>query len=159
MRGEAARVVGLYLWVEGRVEWRASRWRRPPPRPQGGLPPHTPTARPAKLPRYEPLIAGPRQKADLVVLGETIPLVGARRPKYEDIAEPIPGPSTEYFGSLARRHNLHLVAGLYERQDHLIYNVAVLLGPDGTLLGKYRKTCLPRSEAAAGIAPGEIIRV
>ena len=37
----------------------------------------------------------------------------------------------------------------------MIYNVAVLLGPDGTLLGKYRKTCLPRNEAAAGITPGE----
>jgi predicted amidohydrolase len=105
---------------------------------------------------YEPLIAeAARQKADLVVLGETITLVGPQRPKYEDIAEPIPGPSTGYFGSLAKRHNLHIVAGLYERDEHLIYNVAVLLGPEGTLLGKYRKTCLPRNEAAAGVAPGE----
>ena len=50
---------------------------------------------------YEPFIAeAARQKADLVVLGETITLVGLKRPKYEDIAEPVPGPSTEYFGSL-----------------------------------------------------------
>lgn len=105
---------------------------------------------------YEPLIAeAARQKAHLVVLGETITLVGARRPKYEDIAEPVPGPSSNYFGSLAKRYNLHVVAGLYERDEHLIYNVAVLLGPDGRLLGKYRKVCLPRNEAAGGIAPGE----
>jgi predicted amidohydrolase len=105
---------------------------------------------------YEPLIVeAARQKADLVVLGETITLVGPQRPKYEDIAEPLPGPSTEYFGSLAKRHRLHIVFGLYERDKHLIYNVAALMGPDGTLLGKYRKVCLPRNEVAAGIAPGD----
>jgi predicted amidohydrolase len=105
---------------------------------------------------YEPLIAeAAEQKADLVVLGETITLVGPNRPKYEDIAEPIPGPSTEYFGTLAKRHNLHIVVGLYERDAHLIYNVAVLIDPEGMVIGKYRKVCLPRNEAAAGVAPGE----
>lgn len=105
---------------------------------------------------YEPFIAeAARQKADLVVLGETITLVGPNRPKYEDIAEPIPGKSTDYFGTLAKRHGLYIVAGLYERDEHLIYNVAVLLGPDGKVEGKYRKVCLPRNEAAAGVTPGE----
>jgi predicted amidohydrolase len=105
---------------------------------------------------YEPLVAeAARQKADLVVLGETVTLVGPNRPKYETIAEPIPGPSTEYFGSLAKRYSVHLVVGLYERDEHLIYNVAVLMGPDGKLLGKYRKVCLPRNEVAAGITPGD----
>jgi len=41
-----------------------------------------------------------------------------------------------------------------ERDRHLIYNVAVLLGPDGKVAGKYRKVCLPRGEIAGGIAPG-----
>ena len=105
---------------------------------------------------YEPLIAeAARQKADLAVLGETITLVGPNRPKYEEIAEPIPGPSTDYFGSLAKRYGLHLVVGLYERAEHLIYNVAVLIGPDGKLIGKYRKVCLPRNEVAAGVTPGD----
>jgi predicted amidohydrolase len=105
---------------------------------------------------YEPLVAeAARQKADLVVLGETVTLVGPNRPKYETIAEPIPGPSTDYFGSLAKRYSVHLVVGLYERDEHLIYNVAVLMGPDGKLLGKYRKVCLPRNEVAAGISPGD----
>ncbi len=89
------------------------------------------------------------------MLGETITLVGPNRPKYEDIAEPIPGKSTEYFGTLAKRHGLYVVVGLYERDEHLIYNVAVLLGPDGKLAGKYRKVCLPRNEAAAGVTPGD----
>jgi predicted amidohydrolase len=74
--------------------------------------------------------------------------------KMHECAEPIPGPSTEYFGTLARKHNLYIVAGLLERDRQLVYNVATLLGPDGQLVGKYRKVCLPRGEIDAGISPG-----
>ncbi|OHB65072.1 MAG: nitrilase [Planctomycetes bacterium RBG_13_62_9] len=103
---------------------------------------------------YEPLIAeAARQKADLVVLGETVPAVGLGKESHE-VAEPIPGPSTEYFGQLARQHNLYIVVSLNERDRHVVYNTAVLLGPDGKLIGKYRKVCLPRSEIDAGVAPG-----
>ncbi len=104
--------------------------------------------------QYEPLIAeAARQKADLVVLGETLTYVGLGK-KYDEVAEPIPGPSTDYFGKLAKKHNLYLVPGLLERDGHLVYNVAVLIGPDGKVVGKYRKTCLPRGEVEGGIAPG-----
>ena len=103
---------------------------------------------------YEPLIAeAARQKADLVVLGETVTGVGIAKP-VQEIAEPIPGPSTEYFGQLAKKHHLHIVVSLNEREGHLVYNAAVLLGPDGKLIGKYRKVCLPRSEVDAGVMPG-----
>jgi predicted amidohydrolase len=103
---------------------------------------------------YAPLIAeAARQKADLVVLGETVTYFGTGKP-YAECAEPIPGPSTEYFGSLTKEHHLYLVVGLLERDRHLVYNVAVLLGPEGTVLGKYRKVCLPRGEIEAGCAPG-----
>ena len=44
--------------------------------------------------------------------------------------------------------------GLLERDANLVYNVAVLIGPDGAIVGKYRKTCLPRGEVEGGIAPG-----
>src|SRR5262249_12878947 len=66
----------------------------------------------------------------------------------------VPGPSTEYFGRLAREHRTYVVAGLIERDAHLIYNIAALIGPDGILVGKYRKVCLPRAEIEGGIAPG-----
>ncbi len=103
---------------------------------------------------YEPLIAeAAKQKADLVVLGETLTYVGLHK-KYHEVAEPIPGPSTKYFGELAKRHNLYIVPGLLEREGHLVYNTAALIGPDGQLIGKYRKTCLPRSEIDGGICPG-----
>jgi predicted amidohydrolase len=103
---------------------------------------------------YEPLIAeAARQKADLVVLGETLTYPGLGK-KYDEVAEPVPGPSTGYFGELAKKHNLYIVPGLLERDGRLVYNVAVLIGPDGKVAGKYRKVCLPRSEIEGGITPG-----
>jgi len=95
-----------------------------------------------------------RQKADLVVLGETLTLCGNGL-SYADAAEPIPGPSTDYFSALAKKHKLYLVVGLVERDRHLIYNVAVLIDPDGRIAGKYRKVTLPRTEIEAGVSPGD----
>jgi predicted amidohydrolase len=103
---------------------------------------------------FAPLVAeAARQKADLAVLGECVTIVG-NGCTVEQAAEPIPGPSTEYFGQLAKKHNLYIAVGLYERSRHLIYNTAVLLGPDGRLVGKYRKVTLPRDEISSGVAPG-----
>ena len=93
------------------------------------------------------------QNADLVVLPETLTYYGTKG-TYADAAEPIPGPSTEYFGKLAKQHDLYIVAGLLERDEHLVYNVAVLIGPDGEVTGKYRKVCLPRGEIEGGLMPG-----
>jgi predicted amidohydrolase len=104
--------------------------------------------------QFEPLIAdAARQKADLVVLPETITATGNGL-SYAQAAEPIPGPATEYFAQLAAQHALHLVVGLVERDRHLVFNTGVLLGPDGKLIGKYRKVTLPRTEIEAGITPG-----
>ena len=88
------------------------------------------------------------------MLGETLTYIGTGK-TFADVAEPIPGPSTEYFGELAKKHNLYIVAGLLERDRHLVYNVAVLIGPDGKVVGKYRKVCLPRERDRGGVAPGD----
>lgn len=103
---------------------------------------------------YEPFIEEAAKKnADLVVLGESITIYGNGL-KYADAAETIPGPSTKYFGKLAKKHDFYIIVGLLEKAEHLIYNVAVLIGPDGRVQGKYRKTCLPRGEADGGVTPG-----
>lgn len=103
---------------------------------------------------FAPLIEDAAKKhGDLVVLPETLTFYGTGK-SYVDCAEPVPGPSSDYFGQLAKQHNLYIVAGLLERDKHLVYNVAVLLGPDGKIGGKYRKVCLPRGEWTGGIAPG-----
>src|SRR4051812_11085359 len=79
--------------------------------------------------QFAPLIEqAAQQKADLVVLGETLTYAGVGS-NYADCAEPIPGPSTDYFGDLARKHNLHIVAGLIERDGHELFNVAALIAP------------------------------
>lgn len=159
----AKAIIELHLqWAPGgRVEWRgASLVATEAPTPRKvrlATIHHKPRG---KSPRencaeFAPLLAEAAQKhADLVVLGETVPSANVKA-KPEDIAEPIPGPSTTYFADLAKQHRLHIVLSLYERDAHLIYNTAVLLGPDGALIGKYRKVSLPPGEAAKGIAPGK----
>ena len=108
-----------------------------------------------KREQFAPLIAdAAKQKADFIVLPETLTFYGTGL-KYVDVAESVPGPSTNYFGGLAKKHDLYIVAGLLEREGHLVYNVAVLLGPDGKIAGKYRKVTLPRGEIEGGLMPGD----
>jgi N-carbamoylputrescine amidase len=60
------------------------------------------------------------------------------------LAETIPGPGTEALGKLARRHRVVIVASLFEKRAAGVYhNTAALLGPDGRLLGRYRKMHIP----------------
>jgi predicted amidohydrolase len=117
---------------------------------------HRPAGKTAEENRqsYVPLLEeAARQKADLVVLGETLTYPGTAK-SYAELAEPMPGPSTEFFGAQAKKHGFYIVAGLLERDGALVYNVAVLLAPDGSIGGKYRKTCLPRGEIEKGVTPG-----
>jgi len=61
-----------------------------------------------------------------------------------ELAEPIPGPSSEALGKLARSLNVVIVGSLFERRAAGIYhNTAVILDADGSLLGKYRKMHIP----------------
>jgi len=61
-----------------------------------------------------------------------------------DLAESIPGPSTEYFGALAKELDIVIVASLFEkRAPGLYHNTAVVLERDGSLAGKYRKMHIP----------------
>jgi N-carbamoylputrescine amidase len=61
-----------------------------------------------------------------------------------DLAEPIPGPSTEFLGRLAKELGIVLVGSLFERRaPGLYHNTAVVLEKDGTLAGTYRKMHIP----------------
>lgn len=61
-----------------------------------------------------------------------------------DLAEEIPGPSTQLFGSLARELGVVIVTSLFEkRAPGLYHNTAVVLERDGTLAGRYRKMHIP----------------
>lgn len=152
--------LGLQWAPGGMVEWAdVSFAETTPPAPRTvrlATVHYRPTGKSAKqnCDEFAPLIAeAAKQKADLVVLGETVTYFGLGK-SFADVAEPVPGPSTARFGELAKAHNLYIAVGLVERDKHLIYNVCVLIGPDGTVVGKYRKVCLPRGEVEGGIAPG-----
>ncbi|MBB6599231.1 carbon-nitrogen hydrolase [Luteimonas sp. MC1825] len=61
-----------------------------------------------------------------------------------DLAETIPGPSTERLGALARKHGVVLVSSLFEkRAAGLYHNTAVVFDADGSTAGKYRKMHIP----------------
>jgi len=108
----------------------------------------------AKCEQFAPMIAeAAEQNVDLIVLPECLTYYG-RKLTYADCAEAIPGPSTNYFTKLAKQHDMYIVAGLLERDGHLIYNTAALVGPEG-FVGKYRKVTLPRGEIEGGITPGK----
>jgi predicted amidohydrolase len=92
------------------------------------------------------------KKADLIVFGE---LVTTQNVRPAPDMEPVPGPTTARLGEIARRHNLYIVAGVREREGHLVYNTAVLIAPDGSLAGKYRKVVITSGEARHGTMPGE----
>lgn len=65
-----------------------------------------------------------------------------------DLAEPIPGPSTEFYGTLARQHGIVLVTSLFERRAAGLYhNTAVVFEKDGSIAGKYRKMHIPDDPA------------
>src|SRR4051794_28070697 len=59
--------------------------------------------------------------------------------RYFEGAIELPGPATEFIGSVARDHGVHLVVGVVERGGGTLYCTAAIFGPDGSLLGKHRK--------------------
>ena len=91
------------------------------------------------------------QGAELVVLPELhnhLYFCQTEDTEQFNLAEPIPGPSTEYFGSLARELGIVLVTSLFERRAPGIYhNTAVVLEKDGSIAGKYRKMHIPDDPA------------
>jgi predicted amidohydrolase len=91
--------------------------------------------------------------ADIILLPEGITVVGTTK-SYADVAEPLPGPTTERLGELARARKAWIVAGVMERDGSAVYNTAVLIDREGRLAGKYRKIYIPREETEGGVTAG-----
>ena len=65
-----------------------------------------------------------------------------------DLAEPIPGPSTDCFSQLAKENNVVIVTSLFERRTAGLYhNTAVVIEKDGSIAGKFRKMHIPDDPA------------
>ena len=93
------------------------------------------------------------EKTDIILLPEGITVAGTGKGD-ADVSEPVPGPTTEKLGELARRKHAYIIGGIYEREAPAVYNTAILIDRQGRLIGKYRKVYLPREEIEAGLTPG-----
>ena len=76
--------------------------------------------------------------SDVAVLPECLDL-GWTFPGAPDLAQPIPGPSSELLSEVARECRIHVVAGLTERAGPRLHNAAVLVSPEGRILLHHRK--------------------
>src|ERR671926_244966 len=64
--------------------------------------------------------------------------------RFFKLAETIPGPSTDAFSKLAKKHRAVIIASLFEKRAHGLYhNTAVVIDADGSILGLYRKMHIP----------------
>ena len=104
------------------------------------------------LERIEAGIREVAQKgAELVVLQElhnSLYFCQTENTELFDLAETIPGPSTERFGRLAKELDVVIVTSLFERRaTGLYHNTAVVIERDGTMAGKYRKMHIPDDPA------------
>jgi predicted amidohydrolase len=87
------------------------------------------------------------------------PEAGMTAADLEEIAEPIPGPTTKRLGMLAQGHGIYLVAGsIIERRKGEYYNTSALIDPSGKVIGTYSKTHPENAEAkyevGSNISPG-----
>ncbi len=91
--------------------------------------------------------SSPRRSSAATRRGTTSASASASAPRragtssaaYFESAIEVPGPATEFIGSVARDHGVHLVVGVIERDGGTLYCTALIFGPDGSLLGKHRK--------------------
>ena len=92
-----------------------------------------------------------RKGAELVILQElhnTLYFCQTESVEMCALAEPIPGPSTDFYGEIAKRNGIVLVTSLFERRAAGLYhNTAVVFERDGSIAGKYRKMHIPDDPA------------
>ena len=92
-----------------------------------------------------------QQGAELIVLQElhnSLYFCQVENVDNFNLAEPIPGPSTDFFGHLAKELGVVIVTSLFERRaPGLYHNTAVVLEKDGSIAGKYRKMHIPDDPA------------
>jgi predicted amidohydrolase len=101
----------------------------------------------------EKVSAAARAGADFVCLGEGITMISTGK-GFVEVAEPASGPTSQILGRVAKQYRVYVVAGIYEREGPLVYNTALLIGREGEVVGKYRKTHLPETEVTGGLTPG-----
>jgi predicted amidohydrolase len=92
-----------------------------------------------------------QQKVDLIIFPELITSGYELGVKFTQVAQVIPGPTVNLLGQRAQDLGVYIAFGMVakERVESIIYDAAILLGPDGELVGEYRKTHLKGEERMA----------
>lgn len=112
----------------------------------------------ANLNRAEELIdAAAATGARLVALPEYVSFLGVTE-DHPEVGESIPGPTSERFAGLARKHDIYLLGGsIHETSGTpgLFYNTSVLYGPDGSILARYRKIHLFDIDISGNVSANE----
>ena len=150
--------LGCVLTPEGRVWWDDVSLQEAP-----AVPPRRVRLATAYLPYHQRTPEDWRRvveqagegKADAVCLGELAEIV----PPDPEARPGIPGPATDVLAALARRYQMLIVVSLPEWVGTLRYNTAVIIGRDGSIVGRYRKTHLPLGELVSGTEGGDAFPV
>ena len=95
------------------------------------------------------------QQVDLIIFPELITTGFECGVRFTDLAERVPGHTANLIAQRAAEFSTHIVFGmaLKEKVESIIYNAAILVGPDGELIGDYRKVH-PRGEERLAFRPG-----
>jgi predicted amidohydrolase len=95
------------------------------------------------------------QQVDLIVFPELITTGYECGVRFTDLAEKIPGHAVNLIAQQASEFSTHIVFGmaLKEKVESIVYNAAILVGPDGEVIGDYRKVH-PRGEERLAFRPG-----
>jgi predicted amidohydrolase len=95
------------------------------------------------------------QKTDLIVFPELITTGYECGVRFTDLAERVPGHTANLLAQQAAEFNTHITFGmaLKEQVESIIYNAAIMVGPDGEMIGDYRKVH-PRGEERLAFRPG-----
>lgn len=98
-------------------------------------------------------------KPDIVCLPEAFTALGYPCERFPEVAEPVPGPTTDAVAVLARQHDMWVVCPLIERDGDRLYNSAVVIDRSGAVAGMYHKMHPTIWEMQAGVRPGQAAEV
>ncbi len=99
------------------------------------------------------------QPVDLIVFPELVTTGYEIGPRFPQLAQRIPGPTVNLIAQRASEFGVHIAFGMVskEKVESILYNTAILIGPDGDLIGEYHKTHL-RGEERIAFRPGYRIK-
>lgn len=97
-------------------------------------------------------------RPDLLLMPEVILSWGVPGEQAEK-ARKIPGPETDAFAEIADEHRMMIAFSMLEADGDLLFNTMVIFGPEGDIIGTYRKTHLAITEGWDGVTPGDELPV